>query len=216
MIGLRCTIIFLLLTLFVRPQAVLEFENVKDSTNIFRIPLGQFPVQIKFKDSVAFKAVINSFYDSILKIHVYEPSSAIDTMVNRLKNEHNKTLSQQKRKRKFRDSLNKELDRKIMAIKYSTIKDLQISRIKTITIYNRYFPEKKKQIKLANAAAILFLGATFASASTQNPYYIGAGIGLTAISFMAKSALSTRDLDLIIPKRAKKRKQWRIKGVKDL
>lgn len=195
-------------------QSILMFENIKDSTNTYQLPLGKFPVQLKYKDSIAFKAVIDNATDTTLSVRVYKSSRAIDSIVNKLRAEFNKTLAQQKRKRKYRDSLRKELDANILAAKYSIRKEVRIARVKTVTIYNQYIPEKKKQIRWANAASVVFLGATLLSASTQNPYYIGVGIGLTAIAFISKASLSTKDLDLIIPKRAKKRKQWKIKGVR--
>jgi hypothetical protein len=212
--SLKCVFVLLFITTCLGAQNVLVFENVKDSFNLYLLPLGKFPVQLKLRDTAAFKVIIDNVTDSVLQVRTYKSSNAIDSTIRKLRADYEENLSKQKHKRRHLDSLRTELDARILAAQYSTRRNIYIPRIKTLTIFNRYFPEKKKQLKLANAATIVFIAATLFSASTQNPYYIGAGIGLTAISAVAKSVLATRDLDLIVPKKSKRRKQWRIKGIK--
>lgn len=136
-----------------------------------------------------------------------------DSLIKELKDRYTQLSKQKHNKRKYRDSLNRELNFKILHVQYSVQRTIKTSRIRTITVINHYRPEKRKLIKAANVAAALFIAATLISADTQNPYIIGAGVGLTAISFIAKSIITSEDLDLIVSKKAKRKTKWKIAKV---
>jgi hypothetical protein len=193
-------------------QSKLIFQNVKDSGNIYKLPLGKFPVQLQLKDTVAFKAIIDHYADSVLQVNIYARGRVIDSTIFVLNNANSALI---KAHHKKRDSLNAELDAKKNHTRYSMSRSIDISKIKTITIYNHYFPSENKKIKWANAACVIFLVGTLVVSPTENPYLIGGGIGLTATAYLIKTRIAIKDLDLIIPKKAKHRKKWKIIGMQD-
>lgn len=210
---LKCLVLFLFLQTLGSAQDTLVFAKAKDSSSVYKLPLGQYPVQIKFTDSLAFKAVIHDVHDSVIFITTYKRTSHSDSLIKELKDQCAQLLKEKHNKRKYRDSLNRDLNLKILQIQYSVQRTINVSRVKTITVINHYRPEKRKFIKAVNISAAVFIAATLISAQTQNPYIIGAGVGLTAISFITKSIITSQDLDLIVPKKAKRKTKWNIARV---
>ncbi|MBK6523698.1 MAG: hypothetical protein IPG08_16080 [Sphingobacteriaceae bacterium] len=210
---LKCIVLFLFFQTLISAQDTLVFAKAKDSSSLYKLPLGKYPIQIKFSDSLAFKAIIHDVYDTVISIKTYIRTSLSDSLIKELKDRYTQLSKQKHNKRKYRDSLNRELNFKILHVQYSVQRTIKTSRIRTITVINHYRPEKRKLIKAANVAAALFIAATLISADTQNPYIIGAGVGLTAISFIAKSIITSEDLDLIVSKKAKRKTKWKIAKV---
>jgi hypothetical protein len=195
-----------LLTFLSFGQSKLIFQNAKDSTNTYQLPLGKFPVQLKLKDTLEFNSIIDNYADSVLNIRQYSKSKTIDSAIAILKASNIALIKTEPKKK---DSLNIALNKNINALRYSIVRSIEIPRIKTITIYNHYYPAFNKKIKLTNAACAVFLTGTLVVSRTKNPYLIGSGIGLTALAFIVKSAIATKDLHLIVSKRARLTKKWK-------
>lgn len=207
---LKCIILLLFFQNIVSAQDTLVFTKANDSSSVYKLPLGQYPVQVKFSDSISFKAIIHDVYDTVILIKTYKRTSLSDSLIKELKDQYAQVLKRKHHKRKYRDSLHRDLNLKILNVQYSVQRTIKVSRVKTITVINHYRPEKRKFIKTVNISAAVFIAATLISAQTQNPYIIGAGVGLTAISFITKSIITSQDLDLIIPKKAKRKTKWNI------
>ncbi len=210
---LKCLVLFLFFQTLTSAQDTLVFSKAKDSSSVYKLPLGQYPVQIKFSDSLAFKAIIHDVYDSLISIKTYKRTLVSDSLIKELKSRYTLLSKQKHHKRKYRDSLYRVMNLKILQIQYSVQRTIKVSRVRTITVINHYRPDKRKFIKAVNVSAAVFIAATLLSAQTQNPYIIGAGVGLTAISFITKSIITSEDLDLIVPKKAKRRTKWYIARV---
>lgn len=210
---LKCILFLSFFHTLCNAQDTLVFTKAKDSSSVYKLPLGQYPVQIKFSDSLAFKAIIHDVHDTVIAIKTYKRTLLSDSLIKELKSHYTLLSKQKHHKRKYRDSLYRDLNLKILQIQYSVDRTLNVSRVKTITVINHYRPEKRKFIKTVNISAAVFIATTLISAQTQNPYIIGAGVGLAAISFITKSIITSQDLDLIVPKKAKRKTKWNIARV---
>lgn len=195
-------------------QDTLVFSKLKDTTKTYRLLLSQFPVQIKFTDSISFNAIIDELQDSLLLVRQLKKTLVIDSQITKLKNDFLLFSNNKSNSRKQIDSAKTSMNREILHTRYSSIRSIQISRIKSITVNNIYRPEKRRTIKLVNAAGITFIAATLISVGTQNPYIIGAGCGLTALYFIAKSSILSDKFELKARNKKRTKNLWKLNTIK--
>ncbi len=209
----KCILAFLFLNATLSGQDTLVFNQVKDFSNEYKLPLGQYPVQIITTKYLPLKAIIDGYNDTILNIRIYERKDTITKQKQKLLNEHQSQLKNNKFTKKQKDSLNNNLRFRISQIECSKPITLKISEIKSITINNLYIPEKRKLIKTVNTIGFICVIATLISPGTQSDYIIGATVGLTVAYFITKSIITSKKITFILPKFKIFKKQWKINRV---